>query len=225
MNNIKFLNQKIISFNLCVTFWATVMCVITGCKVTPLDRGESAYNFDNDKLKMNFNSKLVDSNTQKGAAITQKEKIMLLDKKLEESVAKFDKMFAVEISEIETEKNKIEDEISDNSHSNLLQEDTSSSKSQSQSDVTSGDGGDKESTQGNNYGETIERSNSSAWRPIPSQGGMSGKGSNIIVPEDIPNGEGDDIIARQIREAAVKEQDPELREKLWEEYRKYKGAR
>jgi hypothetical protein len=54
---------------------------------------------------------------------------------------------------------------------------------------------------------------------------MSGKGSNIIVPEDIPNGEGDDIIARQIREAAVKEQDPELREKLWEEYRKYKGAR
>jgi len=32
----------------------------------------------------------------------------------------------------------------------------------------------------------------------------------------------DDIVARQLREAAEKETDPELREKLWEEYRKYK---
>ena len=32
----------------------------------------------------------------------------------------------------------------------------------------------------------------------------------------------DDIVARQLREAAEKESDPELKEKLWEEYRKYK---
>lgn len=32
----------------------------------------------------------------------------------------------------------------------------------------------------------------------------------------------DDIVARQLREAAEKETDPELKEKLWEEYRKYK---
>ena len=42
------------------------------------------------------------------------------------------------------------------------------------------------------------------------------------VPPDLVNAEGDDIIARQLREAAMKEQDPELREKLWDEYRKYK---
>jgi hypothetical protein len=36
----------------------------------------------------------------------------------------------------------------------------------------------------------------------------------------------DDIVARQLREAAEKETDPELKKKLWEEYRKYKeGAR
>ena len=29
---------------------------------------------------------------------------------------------------------------------------------------------------------------------------------------------------RQIREAAMKEKDPELREKLWDEYRKYTGS-
>lgn len=44
------------------------------------------------------------------------------------------------------------------------------------------------------------------------------------VPEDIPDARDDDIIARQLREAAMNEPDPELREKLWEEYRRYKGA-
>ncbi|MCW8196131.1 hypothetical protein F6455_15165 [Proteobacteria bacterium 005FR1] len=41
-------------------------------------------------------------------------------------------------------------------------------------------------------------------------------------PPDIPSGDDDDVVARQIREAAMYEDDPELREKLWEEYRKYK---
>ena len=41
-------------------------------------------------------------------------------------------------------------------------------------------------------------------------------------PPDLADASGDDIIARQLREAAMKEQDPKLREKLWNEYRKYK---
>jgi hypothetical protein len=43
------------------------------------------------------------------------------------------------------------------------------------------------------------------------------------VPSDVGDGSDDDIVARQLREAATKEEDPELREKLWEEYRTYKG--
>jgi len=43
------------------------------------------------------------------------------------------------------------------------------------------------------------------------------------VPEDIPGGNDDDVVARQLREAAIHEPDPELREKLWDEYRKYTG--
>jgi len=41
-------------------------------------------------------------------------------------------------------------------------------------------------------------------------------------PADIPDGNDDDIVARQLREAATRETDPELKKKLWEEYRKYK---
>ena len=44
------------------------------------------------------------------------------------------------------------------------------------------------------------------------------------VPPDIPDGRDDDIVARQIREAAMREDDPELRKKLWEEYRRYKQS-
>ena len=42
------------------------------------------------------------------------------------------------------------------------------------------------------------------------------------IPIDIPDARDDDIVARQLREAATHEADPVLREKLWDEYRKYK---
>jgi hypothetical protein len=42
-------------------------------------------------------------------------------------------------------------------------------------------------------------------------------------PANIPSGSDDDVVARQLREAAMREPDPAVREKLWDEYRKYKG--
>ena len=38
------------------------------------------------------------------------------------------------------------------------------------------------------------------------------------------SGHDDDIVARQLREAAEKETDPILKEKIWEQYRKYKKS-
>lgn len=65
-------------------------------------------------------------------------------------------------------------------------------------------------------------------------GGAAGGGSNPLegmddseiarrTPDDIEVIMDDDIVAKQLREAALAEEDPELRERLWEEYRKYKG--
>jgi hypothetical protein len=45
------------------------------------------------------------------------------------------------------------------------------------------------------------------------------------VPADVRDGSGDDVVARQLREAAMSEDDPELREKLWDEYRRYESGR
>lgn len=59
-------------------------------------------------------------------------------------------------------------------------------------------------------------------RQSPIQG-MSEEEINERTPDDIPITVDDDIISRQLREAALAEEDPELRERLWEEYRKYNG--
>lgn len=46
----------------------------------------------------------------------------------------------------------------------------------------------------------------------------------VDLPEDLPDATDDDIVARQLREMAMNEPDPVLREKLWEEYRIYKSG-
>ncbi len=46
------------------------------------------------------------------------------------------------------------------------------------------------------------------------------------IPDDIPkDGIGEDIIAKQLREAAILEDDPIIREALWDEYRKWMGIK
>jgi hypothetical protein len=46
------------------------------------------------------------------------------------------------------------------------------------------------------------------------------------IPEDIPvDGTGEDQVAKQLREAAMAEKDPVVREALWEQYRKHTGIR
>jgi len=52
-------------------------------------------------------------------------------------------------------------------------------------------------------------------------GGMSEEEIKARTPDDIPDLVSEDIVAKQLREAALSEDDPELRERLWEEYRMY----
>ena len=56
-----------------------------------------------------------------------------------------------------------------------------------------------------------------------SPGGGRDKQQTFPPPEDIPSGRDDDVVARQLREAAMTEPDPVLREALWDEYRNYTG--
>ena len=48
-------------------------------------------------------------------------------------------------------------------------------------------------------------------------------GAGYRPPPDVGSGSDDDTLAAQLRELAMKETDPVLRERYWEEYRKHKG--
>ena len=54
-----------------------------------------------------------------------------------------------------------------------------------------------------------------------SVGDLSEEEIQSRTPEDIPELMSEDIVAKQLREAALSEEDPVLRERLWEEYRTY----
>ena len=85
---------------------------------------------------------------------------------------------------------------------------------------------------GSNQGqETAQSGSASSQNGQDSTPSSSGAGTGVSGKEhqddnrtgtkEISSGY-DDIVARQLKEAAEKETDPELKKKLWEEYRKYK---
>ncbi|HNP37584.1 MAG TPA: hypothetical protein PKK10_17185, partial [Woeseiaceae bacterium] len=75
---------------------------------------------------------------------------------------------------------------------------------------------------GNMSGMPNERG-SAGSSSVPDIEGLSDEEIAARTPEDVAVLVDDDIIARQLREAAQSEDDPELRKRLWDEYRKYKG--
>lgn len=87
-------------------------------------------------------------------------------------------------------------------------------------DAAGGESG-KAGTAGDGDAQVAEGSEDS-----PTYGAGAGPGAQQQgdggAPPDTPDGNDDDVVARQLREAAEKETDPVLKKKLWEEYRKYK---
>ncbi|MCF6225717.1 MAG: hypothetical protein L3J22_05355 [Xanthomonadales bacterium] len=82
-------------------------------------------------------------------------------------------------------------------------------------DGETGESGQQSGQQGDETGTSNNNSsNASSGRP------SGGKPSS--APPGTPDGRNDDVIARQLREAAEQETDPELKRKLWAEYRRYK---
>lgn len=60
--------------------------------------------------------------------------------------------------------------------------------------------------------------------PLGSVGFGGGSGSSQPNEPQGPIAQDDDIVAQQLREAAENETDPELKKRLWEEYRRYKQS-
>ena len=88
-----------------------------------------------------------------------------------------------------------------------------------------GGGGGGSGSDGGEFDDSGESQSASGSEPTYGQGAGPGSrqaSTSSSAPPGTPDGSDDDVVARQLREAAEKETDPELKKKLWEEYRKYK---
>jgi len=90
------------------------------------------------------------------------------------------------------------------------------------SDGNSGGESAQDSVEGEAAHEGQQSDQQGSDKTVSGSRGTSSSGKQSTAPPDIPDGSDDDVIARQLREAAEKEADPELKKKLWEEYRRYK---
>jgi hypothetical protein len=70
----------------------------------------------------------------------------------------------------------------------------------------------------------VGRGDGGAPVTAPVEGGPAPE-SHAPVPRDVGDGKDDDVVARQLREAAMREKDPVIRERLWQEYREYKKGK
>jgi hypothetical protein len=155
-----------------------------------------------------------------------------LDRQLSASLTEFDGMLLKEMESIETESAaKMRD---------LAQEAAEAAKRLKEKGVELGtdesETADTESTQSkeSRQGKTGDKDASRKEKGSETQ---QGDGDDTVAAADRSKGEGsgpksdpgshyskedDDIVARQLREAAENETDPELKEKLWKEYEDYK---
>ena len=142
--------------------------------------------------------------------LTPAEQVAILDARLEKGTGEFDTMILEEQME---------------------QRDTARERSkEGQIDsVESGSGGSGSGT-GEGTADAGEYGGGGGYSTGGGMGGVGGGSGGVPQdtakyppPKDIPSGNDDDVVARQLREAAMREPDPAVREKLWDEYRKYKG--
>jgi hypothetical protein len=141
--------------------------------------------------------------------LTPAEQVAVLDAQLERGTGVFDAMILEEQAEQRSE-------ARERAATNPPPE------SASQGGGTAGDGG--------GMADAGEYGGGGGYSTGGGMGGASQGGGTMPTntakyppPADIPNGTDDDVVARQLREAAMREPDPAVREKLWDEYRKYKG--
>ena len=139
--------------------------------------------------------------------LTTAEQVAILDRQLEQSTSDFDAMILEEQQRQREEARERADRSAEREQPEPAGAGTSG-RSPYNDDVAMGGGG---STGGGMGGA--------------SRGGGAPPDNPAIykAPEDIPDGSNDDVVARQLREAAMREPDPAVRERLWNEYRKYKG--
>jgi hypothetical protein len=150
-----------------------------------------------------------------------------LDRKLDVSLAAFDELLLRELDEIQDKSaEKMRDLAAEAAAAAQRLEEQGVSVDPSSTEAASGSqesARESEQSEGSpEKGEEGGIQSETAGTKQEGSKGAAGTQSTVQEQPSRPSGYDDDIVARQIREAAEKETDPELKEKLWKEYEDYK---
>ena len=136
-------------------------------------------------------------------AETEEEKIRRLEKELEQALAQFDNCIVEE--------------------SKSSEESGGGGAAASASTTASGENNSESSAEPSSASSTSAVSDGDINLEEPNSRQLSS--SNGSIPKDVALIDDDDIVATQLRELAMSEEDPNLRDQLWDKYREYKGIK
>jgi hypothetical protein len=163
------------------------------------------------------------------------DRVTALDRQLKESLSSFDEMLLKEMDKIRT--------ASGDKMRGLAREAAAAAKGIKEAGESSSEksdsGEEKQQPEGESQGKDAAQApgaskdkdsgvqDAKTGTQARPSGSASGKDDSTRLTGRGPDSssQDDDIVARQLREAAEKETDPVLKEKLWKEYEEYKKSR
>lgn len=159
---------------------------------------------------------------------SEDERVVALENQLSSSMSEFDELLLREMEELERQRSAASNDTGGTGAADGGGQQSGSTggtgeATGNESAEESGAGRSGSDEQGQE--QTASRTTGDGRQQSGTHGGSQNQDpTGATVKRDEPPAAGDDdIVARQLREAAENETDPELREKLWEEYRRYKA--
>ncbi len=146
-----------------------------------------------------------DVNYSENEFLTDREQVEAMDNALIESLDRFEECIKAKATARKNTNNDTMDNVS-----NGIQE------------LRGNKFGENQESSGS-YNEQNQNQNQNLRSELTDSVNKKNLGSNGKIPEDIPIDNNDDVLAQQIKNAALSEKDPEKQKKIWNEYRKYKN--
>jgi hypothetical protein len=152
------------------------------------------------------------------AELTKAEKITLMDRELLRSLSKFDDCKASQMNSSRSGGNYSSNGFGQNTGGGSVASSDMSGTEESttQAQASNVEGNVTNTASSASMGETKKDS-------YGSQLNLPQSSDNGKIPEDLIDADNDSVLQAQIRQAAINEKDPQVRARLWNEYRKYKG--
>lgn len=151
-------------------------------------------------------------------SLTREENIQLMDQALIRSLSKFDACMTSKASSSSTggSSGSVGSEVGASGEGSVAASDISGTEKQTSTTLSGNADAENESMASTGVGQSVGNSGTNSIETTqPSENGK--------IPEDIPSADNDSVLEAQIRQAAINEKDPEIKKKLWDEYRKYKS--